>query len=143
RAGDREALAEGLRLHAVDLLEAGRVAEAAAERARAEEAIIALRRPLYLWYPAMWRAMEARRTGDPDAAACIEAFRQEGARWQYRDADLVHAAQALHLAVERGDAAEVLAVVGSVEASLGERAARLVHVTTWARAGAGELDAAA
>ena len=61
RAGDREALLDALRLQFVDLLESGQASEASVVRHRAEALIEDLRLPVHLWYPAMWRAMEALR----------------------------------------------------------------------------------
>ena len=79
-----------------------RSSEASAVRHQAEVLIEELRLPVHLWYPTMWRAMDALRTGDPSAEAFVEAFRVEGERWQYRDVRLVYAVQYLHLAVDTG-----------------------------------------
>ena len=93
RSGDAELLIEGVRMRYLDLLTAGRMPEAETARRDAQTAITDLGRPLYLWYPAMWRAMEALRTGDPASAQLIEQFRIEGTRWGYQDAGLVHLVQ--------------------------------------------------
>lgn len=134
RAGDTECELEGSRLHFVDLLEAGDMAAADAAQRRAEEAIDALRRPLYLWYPAMWQAMRALFTGDfPAAERMVEAFREEGSRWRYRDVELVHAVQFLQLAVDLGRPERALPVIESVagvepERVLGVEASFYAHL---------------
>jgi class 3 adenylate cyclase len=110
-AGDHELELESVRLHFVDLLERGDVGSAWAMRDRAEQLALALGRPVYLWYPPMWRAMTALFLGLPDAGQLIEEFRDQGARWHYRDVELVHAVQALQWHTERGDVAPILPLV--------------------------------
>jgi class 3 adenylate cyclase len=97
REGDRETELEGSRLQLIDLLESGDVVGADRARRRAGELILELQQPLHLWYPAMWAAMRSLLTGDADAAALVEDFREEGTRWHYADVLRVHAVQALEL----------------------------------------------
>ena len=139
RAADGELLVESLRMRYLDLLEAGRAEEGDVTRRQAESAIADLGRPLYLWYPAMWGAMEALRTGDPAAPTLIERFRVEGERWGYRDAPLVHLVQAVQLGIDRGHAAESLA---ATEPIILPMAARFAVVLAYAYASAGDDDAA-
>ncbi len=139
RSGDAELLIGSVRLRYVDLLEAGRMQEADTARRDAENAIADLGRPLYLWYPAMWRAMEALRTGDSAAARLIEQFRIEGTRWGYQDAGLVHIAQALALGVVQGTSAEVLA---ANEPALLPIAERFALVLAYANVAAGNVEEA-
>jgi hypothetical protein len=113
-ADDRELAIESLRMRYLDLLAAGRMPEADAVREDAATAIAELGRPLYLWYPAMWRAMEALRTGDPAAGRLVEQFRVEGVRWGYRDARLVHLVQRVVLGLQQGDTARLRAEVEPV-----------------------------
>ena len=134
RAGNREALLDALRLQFVDLLEAGRTNEASVVRQRAEALIEDLRLPVHLWYPAMWRAMDALRRGDASAETLVEAFRVEGEQWRYRDVRLVHAVQLLHLSVDTGEAARGLSLVESLLDEVGERFA---PVTAYGAAAAG------
>ncbi|GAA4408429.1 hypothetical protein GCM10023168_25780 [Fodinibacter luteus] len=139
RSGDAELLIEAVRMRYLDLLAAGRMAEAGAARRDAETAITDLGRPLYLWYPAMWRAMEALRTGDPAAAQLIEQFRIEGTRWGYQDAGLVHLVQAVALGVDHGTVAQVLAVHEPVLLPMAERFA---VVLAYAHMAAGDAEKA-
>ncbi len=134
RAGDREGLLDAQRLRFLDLLESGQASEASVVRHRAETLIEELRLPVHLWYPAMWRAMEALRTADPSAEALVEACRVEGERWHYRDVRLVHAVQYLHLSV---DAGEPLRGLPFVESILDEMPERFAAVTAYAAAAAG------
>ena len=134
RAGDREGLLDAQRLQFLDLFESGQIRDATAVRHRAEELIEELRLPVHLWYPAMWRAMEALRTADPSAEAFVEAFRVEGERWHYRDVRLVHAVQYLHLSV---DAGEPLRGLPLVESLLDEMPERFAAVTAYGAAAAG------
>jgi len=109
RAGDTETELEATRLQMVDALEDGDVGASDVARGDAEGLIERLRRPLYFWYPPMWRAMRALLDGDPERAApLVLAFREEGVRWHYPGALPVHAVQALELHTQQGDA--VLAV---------------------------------
>ena len=122
RAGDVESHLEGVRLEFVDLLEAGDAIAASAAQVRAEELVVLLRRPLYLWYPAMWRAMMALFAGDLDAAAAlVEEFREDGRRWHYRDVELVHAVQLAELHAQRGTPAEALGALRRVAEAAPER----------------------
>jgi hypothetical protein len=67
-----------------------------------------IRQPLYLWYPAMWRAMRLLHIGRLDEARdAIERFREEGRRRRYPDAELVYCLQAFLLFRELGEAARV------------------------------------
>ena len=103
RAGDLETEVEGVRLQFVDLLEAGDVTGAYAAQRRATNRIATLRRPVFMWYPAMWSAMVALFRGEiEEAARLIDEFRDDGLRWHYRDVELVHAAQVLQLHLECG-----------------------------------------
>ena len=118
RAGDPESELEGARLQFVDLLEAGDVAGAIAARERATNLIEALRRPVFLWYPAMWQAMVALFRGELDAAShLIEDFRDDGLRWHYGDVELVYAAQTLQLHLESGTPERALPTLHRVEAA--------------------------
>jgi tetratricopeptide (TPR) repeat protein len=139
-ADAREDLLEALRMQFVDLLEAGRTDEAATVRRRAEAVIDELRLPVHLWYPSMWRAMEALRTGDPSARALVEAFQVEATRWHYRDGRLVHAVQYLHLMVAEGDPSQAFPVLQPL---LEELPGRFAPVMAYAAAAAGQLDLAA
>ena len=141
RAGDLESQVEGLRLQLVDLLEAGDIVSAGACQQRAESLIETLRRPLFLWYPAMWRAMMALFAGSfPAADALVEEFRQEGQRWHYGDAELVYAVQRMQLLIELGRPEAALAVVRPVADAAPERFAPALGA---ALARAGRLDEAA
>ena len=116
RSGDLETEVEGARLQFVDLLEAGDMAGAGGARERATGLIEALRRPVFLWYPAMWQAMAALFGGELDEASRrIEHFRDEGRHWHYRDVELVYAAQLLQLHLERGTPALALPTLRRVE----------------------------
>ncbi|MEW6474519.1 MAG: adenylate/guanylate cyclase domain-containing protein [Actinomycetota bacterium] len=137
-AGDLEAELEGVRLHFIDLLEAGDIVAAGRAERRATEIITSLRRPLFFWYPPMWRAMGALFAGDFDTAAgLIEHFRAEGDRWHYRDADLVHAVQVLQLHGGRGRADLARPVVEAVAARAPVRSAPIL---AWCYAQAGMSD---
>ncbi len=116
RAGDLESELEGVRLQFVDLLEAGDVSRAFAAQERAASLIVTLRRPVYFWYPAMWHAMKALFEGEVHAAsALVEAFRDDGLRWHYRDVELVYATQILQLHLERGTPELALPTLRHVE----------------------------
>ena len=141
RAGDVESELEGVRLQLVDLLEAGDTAGAAAAQERAEALIVALRRPLFLWYPPMWRAMAALFTGDLDAAErLIQRFRDDGRRWHYRDVEPVHAVQVAQLHQELGTPGAALPTLRAAAAASPDRFAPIL--AAWL-ARAGELDEAA
>ena len=104
RGGDTETELEAVRLWLVDALEAGDVASATAARDEAETLIERLRRPLYFWYPPMWRAMSALLAGDvAEAEPLVDAFREEAVRWHYRDVLPVHAVHHLELHTQLGD----------------------------------------
>jgi hypothetical protein len=141
RAGDLESELEGVRLQLVDLLEVGDLASARACQQRAEALIAALRRPLFFWYPAMWRAMTALFMGELAAAdALIGAFREEGQRWHYGDVERVHAVQRVQLHIELGTPEAALDVVGPVAEAAPERIAPVLAACL---ARAGRLDEAA
>jgi tetratricopeptide (TPR) repeat protein len=81
-------------------------------RRHAEGLIEQLRRPLYFWYPPMWRAMRALLDGDRERAEpLVVAFREEGARWHYRDVLPVHSVQALELYTQQGDPARAVPLI--------------------------------
>ena len=108
--GDLELQLEAARLHLVDVLKAEDLDAAAAAEATADELVRRLGRPLYFWYPPMWRAMRALAVGDLAAAdGLIEDFRAAGRRANYGDVDKVWLALRLQLQLERGDVAPVLA----------------------------------
>ncbi len=108
--GDLELQLEAARLHLVDVLKAEDLTAAAAAEATAEALVRRLGRPLYFWYPPLWRAMRALAIGDlPAADDLTEAFRAEGRRANYGDVDKVWLALRLQLQLERGDVAPVLA----------------------------------
>ena len=112
RAGDAETELEATRLQIVDALEDGDVGASDVARREAEELIERLRRPLYFWYPPMWRAMRALLDGNPERAApLVLAFREEGVRWHYQGALPVHAVQALELHTQQGDPARALPLI--------------------------------
>ena len=141
RAGDHESELEGVRLQLVDLLEAGDVGRARACQERAEALIAELRRPLFLWYPAMWRAMTALFAGDLTAAdALVEEFRDDGQRWHYGDVERVHTVQRLQLHLELGTPETWLGEAHPVAAESPERFAPALAVGL---ARAGRLDEAA
>ena len=118
RAGDLETEVEGVRLQFVDLLEAGDVTGAYAAQRQATNRIATLRRPVFMWYPAMWNAMVALFRGElEEATRLIEAFRDDGLRWHYRDVELVHAAQVLQLHHECGTPELALPTLHRVEAA--------------------------
>lgn len=109
-ASNRELELEGVRHLVVDHLQAGQRTDAEAAASRAEQLIDSLRFPLYLWYPSMWRGMFALLSGPPNEAThCVEAFREEGERWGYRDTSLVYAAQLAQLHVQLGTPDKALA----------------------------------
>ena len=109
RGGDAEAELETARLQLTDALEDGDVDTADDARIEAEGLIERLRRPLYFWYPPMWDAMRSLLDGDTARAEpLVERFREEAARWHYRDALPVHAVQALELHTQLGDPGAVL-----------------------------------
>ncbi len=108
--GDLELQLEAARLHLVDVLKAEDLAAAAEVQATAEALVARLGRPLYFWYPPMWRAMRAIAVGDLAAAdGLVEAFRAEGRRANYGDVDKVWLALRLRLQMDREDVAPVLA----------------------------------
>jgi hypothetical protein len=108
--GDLELQLEAARLHLVDVLKAEDLAAAAVAEAAAEELVGRLGRPLYFWYPPMWRAMRALAVGDLAAAEdLVEAFLAAGRRANYGDVDKVWLALRLQLHLDRGDVAPVLA----------------------------------
>jgi class 3 adenylate cyclase/tetratricopeptide (TPR) repeat protein len=109
RGVDAEAELETARLQLADALEDGDVDAADDARIEAEALIERLRRPLYFWYPPMWDAMRSLLDGDTARAAPhVERFREEAARWHYRDALPVHAVQVLELHTQLGDLDPVL-----------------------------------
>ncbi|GLZ46420.1 hypothetical protein Acsp06_26050 [Actinomycetospora sp. NBRC 106375] len=134
-AGDGHLELEGARLRFVDLLEAGSIDEAERMRGRAERLAVELRRPAYLWYPSMWRAMMSLLRGDLLVAADLIAdFRDEGVRWHYRDVELVHAVQSLQWHTEHGTVEQILPELETV-AGHAPPAFRSVLVGAFARAG--------
>ena len=103
RLPDLEGRVEAGRLHVVDLLQAGHPDSHRARRGVAD-LIFDLGRPLYLWYPPMWEAMDAVLEGRHDEApALIDEFERAGERWHFGGAREVATVQRLHLAVQRGD----------------------------------------
>lgn len=110
RTGDDELRLEAARLELVDQLETGDLVAADRAQARATDLAADLGRPLYLWYPAMWRSMRALLAGDHTGApALVEAFADQGARSHYRDTALVRSIQLLELGRMTGDVAAGLA----------------------------------
>lgn len=139
-AGDPERRFEALRLAFVDHLEAGDLA--ASERSRRDAAELAphLGQPQYLWYPPMWEATTALLRGDLDAAEQrVEAFRESGERWHYRDTDQVHAVQLLALHSERGTPTGALDALRAAHARVGDR---MLPTLAVAHARVGNLDRA-
>jgi hypothetical protein len=142
--GDLELQLEAARLHLVDVLKAEDLAAAAEVQAAAEALVRRLGRPLYFWYPPLWRAMTALAVGDLDAAeGLIEEFRAEGRRANYGDVDKVWLALRLRLQIDRGDVAPVHAALfeqaeqfawrwsgglAMVEALLGRREQAAAHL---------------
>jgi class 3 adenylate cyclase len=140
RAGDAETEFEGLRLRLIDLLEAKEIDDAEEVGRRASDVAFELRQPQYLWYPAMWAAMRALFLGElDDAADLIERFDRHGRRWHYRDVALVHAVQAMHLHIERGEPDRGLAQLEPLER---ENPNRFWPTAAYAYACAGRLDEA-
>ena len=112
RGDDIETELEARRLQLVDALEDGDVGASDLARRHAEGLIEQLRRPLYFWYPPMWRAMRALLDGDPERAEpLVLAFREEGVRWHYLDVLPVHAVQALELHTQQGDPARAVPLI--------------------------------
>ncbi|WP_169510938.1 adenylate/guanylate cyclase domain-containing protein [Actinomycetospora chiangmaiensis] len=124
-AGDGEREFEALRLRMVDLLELGATTEAVELVEEASALAVRLGRPLYLWYPAMWRATMLLHHGGLDAAAeAVEHFRVEGERWHYGDAGQVHSVQLLTLHTALGTPELALPTL--------RRVAEVVGGRTWA-----------
>lgn len=112
---DLELQLEASRLRLLDLLEAGEMEQADEVQARATALTEELGRPLYFWYPPMWRSMRALLAGDLTAAeGLVDAFRAEGRRASYADTDLVWAVQQLRLHLDRGDVAVVADLMDSL-----------------------------
>ncbi len=108
-SGDLEAALEGTRLQFVDLLEAADAAGAATAQQEAERLVAGLGRPLYAWYPPMWRSLQALLHGDLAAAEeAIGDLAVVGQRVHYRDVARVVAALRVALLTERGDPAGAL-----------------------------------
>jgi class 3 adenylate cyclase/tetratricopeptide (TPR) repeat protein len=92
--GDQELEIEGRRHLMMDQLEAGEVDAAIATTETLGILIESLGRPIFLWYPAMWRAMLALFRGSAGQAEQLVAdFLTAGEQWQYREVDEVHLAQ--------------------------------------------------
>ncbi|MET0999139.1 MAG: adenylate/guanylate cyclase domain-containing protein [Marmoricola sp.] len=108
RAGDLEAELESTRLQVTNALEDGDLPAFRVARDTAETLIEQLRRPLYFWYPPMWRAMTALLEDDPQSASLVDAFREEGTRSHYRDVLSVHAVHALELHTKQGKPSQAL-----------------------------------
>lgn len=108
---DHELRLEAARLHLLDLLESGDVVAADAVQERAAGLVAELGRPLYFWYPPMWRAARALLVEDPRAAELVDAFRDVARRAHYADVDQVWAAQRMRLLLDAGDPAAALEVV--------------------------------
>lgn len=112
---DLELQLEASRLRLLDLLEAGEMEQADEVQARATALTEELGRPLYFWYPPMWRSMRALLASDLTRAAdLVDAFRAEGRRASYADTDLVWAVQRLRLHLDRGDVAVVADLMDSL-----------------------------
>jgi hypothetical protein len=140
QAGDRETELEGWRLQFIDLLEAGEMDRATWAGEQAARIIEELRRPIHLWYPPMWAAMDALRRGEPDAPELVEAFHRDAGRWGYRDVRMVHGVQRVQLALDTGTARDALPLARSLRAEFPDRFAPVLAATA---AAAGELDEAA
>ena len=106
---DLELQLEVARLHVVDVLESGDLAAAAEAEQRAVDLVDRLGRPLYFWYPPMWRAMQALAVGDYAAAdPLIEQFRAEARRANYDAVDQVWLAQRMRLHLDTDGLESVL-----------------------------------
>ena len=115
---DPELELEAARLRLIDQLEAGDLAAMEQAQAEATRLVEHLARPLYFWYPPMWRSMRALLAGRYESAsALIEEFTAAGHRSHYRDVELVRLIQRLRLLL---DTAGVEAVLPALE----ERAAQ-------------------
>lgn len=137
---DLELQLEVARLRLIDLLEAGDMVGADEVQHRATALAAELGRPLYFWYPPMWRAMRALLAGDlPAAEELVEAFRAEGRRAHYADTDLVWAIQRLRLHLDRGD---VEVVADHMDALARRDPVRWGFAPALVRAHLGEHDAA-
>lgn len=109
---DLELRLEATRLRLTDLLEAGDLAGADAMQTAATTLIEQLGRPLYFWYPPMWRSMRALLAGDYRAARpLIDAFRVEARRAHYGAVEQVWGGQLMRLHLETGDVAALLPTV--------------------------------
>jgi class 3 adenylate cyclase/tetratricopeptide (TPR) repeat protein len=112
RAGDGELWVEAGRALFVDLLAAGRRAEADAVLERLAARILAQRQPFHLWYLGMWRVQQALLDGDLDLAErAAEEFRRQGRGVRYGDVDSVYVFFMLLILRERGRAAGIEALL--------------------------------
>jgi class 3 adenylate cyclase/tetratricopeptide (TPR) repeat protein len=108
RTGDREMELESRRLWLIDQLEAGDLTAADRNRQALEALNDELAAPLYRWYTAMWRAMQALFDGRlQDAERLMYAFLDEGRRWGYQDVEEVSALQLLILRRDQGRIQEI------------------------------------
>ncbi|WP_199424162.1 adenylate/guanylate cyclase domain-containing protein [Actinotalea solisilvae] len=151
---DLELRLEAERLHLLDTLEHGDLAAADAAQERATDLVARLGRPLWFWYPPMWRAARALLAGDlARAEGLVEAFRDEGRRAHYADVAQVWAIQRMRWLLDAGRPEDALDVVepfvardptrwsfasAVVLARLGDAAAARRHVAVHRDVGLGE-----
>ncbi|CAA9273041.1 MAG: hypothetical protein AVDCRST_MAG10-3403 [uncultured Acidimicrobiales bacterium] len=95
-AGDDDLWIEAGRALFVDLLTAGRRADADAVLHRLTERIVAQGQPFHLWYLGMWEVQQALLEGDlARADALAEDFRRQGRRLRYGHVENVYVFQKL------------------------------------------------
>ncbi len=149
RAGDREAVLQGRNWRVVDLIELGRIPEAAAEIDAYEALADALALPHFRWYVPLWRATLALLAGrwaegreladralaiggradDPNARLFVDIQRHHGLYAQWRVAELDRARLVAGGAASPAAAGGWLANLALIDAETGatEDARRLVR----------------
>jgi hypothetical protein len=96
----------GRRMRLVALMETGAFAAADAEALAYETAVRPLRRPLYAWYPPLWRGTRALMEGRyDDCAAALDEVEELGRRAGSGNAGLLATTQRWCLYAETGDVA--------------------------------------
>ena len=105
-AADDELWVEAARALFVDLLAAGRRAEADAVLDRLAQRILAERQPFHLWYLGMWRTQQALLDGDLEGAErAAGEFRRQGRGVRYGDVENIYVFLMLLILREVGRAA--------------------------------------
>lgn len=137
---DPELTFEAARLRLIDVLEAGDMAAVDDAQAVATSLVESLGRPLYFWYPPLWRAMRSLLHGRYGAAVGqIEEFAAVAHRSHYRDADQVHAILRMRLDLDTGQPLRSLSTLQELARAY---PARWSFGPALVLARAGELDAA-